>query len=110
MGLGSPWASPRMPGSESRGLRPRPLCPVSVLLMRPRPASARAADVDLSQPRKGRKPPAGPKAPVLLPRPPTKRKALEEPRAAPPTALSPRGTSSPGTQFEELVRSQIDHL
>ncbi|XP_046507694.1 autoimmune regulator-like [Equus quagga] len=54
-------------------------------------------DVDLSQPRKGRKPPAGPKAPVLLPRPPTKRKALEEPRAAPPTALSPRGTSSPGS-------------
>ncbi|XP_058379202.1 autoimmune regulator isoform X2 [Diceros bicornis minor] len=55
-------------------------------------------DVDLSQPRKGRKPPAGPKAPVLLPRPPTKRKALEEPRATPAAALSPRGTSSPGSQ------------
>ncbi|KAF5917619.1 hypothetical protein HPG69_006012 [Diceros bicornis minor] len=52
-------------------------------------------DVDLSQPRKGRKPPAGPKAPVLLPRPPTKRKALEEPRATPAAALSPGGTSSP---------------
>ncbi|XP_036304525.1 autoimmune regulator [Pipistrellus kuhlii] len=55
-------------------------------------------DVDLSQPRKGRKPPAGPKAPVPLPRPPTKRKALEEPRATPPAALSPRRTSSPGSQ------------
>ncbi|XP_026897117.2 autoimmune regulator [Acinonyx jubatus] len=55
-------------------------------------------DVDLSQPRKGRKPPTGPKAPVLLPRPPSKRKALEEPRAAPPGALSPRGTSNPGSQ------------
>ncbi|KAF3815588.1 hypothetical protein GH733_016861 [Mirounga leonina] len=55
-------------------------------------------DVDLSQPRKGRKPPPGPKAPVPLPRPPTKRKALEEPRATPPAALSPRGTSSPGIQ------------
>uniref|UniRef100_A0A452QJG3 Autoimmune regulator n=1 Tax=Ursus americanus TaxID=9643 RepID=A0A452QJG3_URSAM len=54
-------------------------------------------DMDLSQPRKGRKPPTGPKAPVLLPRPPTKRKALEEPRATPPAALSPRATSSPGT-------------
>ncbi|XP_027441734.1 autoimmune regulator [Zalophus californianus] len=55
-------------------------------------------DVDLSQPRKGRKPPPGPKAPVPLPRPPTKRKALEEPRATPPAALSPRGTSSPGPE------------
>lgn len=54
------------------------------------------ADVDLSQPRKARKPPTGPKAPVLLPRPPTKRKALEEPRVALPVASSPRGTSSPG--------------
>lgn len=52
-------------------------------------------DVDLSQPRKGRRSPAGPKATVLLPRPPTKRKALEEPRTVPPAALSPRGTSSP---------------
>ncbi|XP_047564497.1 autoimmune regulator [Lutra lutra] len=55
-------------------------------------------DVDLSQPRKGRKPPTGPKAPVLLPRPPTKRKAQEEPRVALPVASSPRGTSSPGSQ------------
>ncbi|KAJ8793624.1 hypothetical protein J1605_003632 [Eschrichtius robustus] len=55
-------------------------------------------DVDLSQPRKGRRPPAGPKATVPLPRPPTKRKALEEPRATPPAALSPRGASSPGSQ------------
>uniref|UniRef100_A0A8C7AQQ7 Autoimmune regulator n=1 Tax=Neovison vison TaxID=452646 RepID=A0A8C7AQQ7_NEOVI len=55
-------------------------------------------DVDLSQPRKARKPPTGPKAPVLLPRPPTKRKALEEPRVALPVASSPRGTSSPGSQ------------
>uniref|UniRef100_A0A8C9DDP0 Autoimmune regulator n=1 Tax=Prolemur simus TaxID=1328070 RepID=A0A8C9DDP0_PROSS len=55
-------------------------------------------DVDLSQPRKGRKPPSGPKASVLPPRPPTKRKAPEEPRAVPPGALTPRGTSSPGSQ------------
>ncbi|XP_057552434.1 autoimmune regulator [Hippopotamus amphibius kiboko] len=57
-------------------------------------------DVDLSQPRKGRRPPAGPKATALLPRPPTKRKALEELRATPPAALSPRGTSSPGSQVK----------
>ncbi|KAB0398105.1 hypothetical protein E2I00_019753, partial [Balaenoptera physalus] len=62
------------------------------------PALHTPADVDLSQPRKGRRPPAGPKATVLLPRPPTKRKALEEPRATPPAALSPRGASSPGSQ------------
>uniref|UniRef100_A0A8D0VP65 Autoimmune regulator n=1 Tax=Sus scrofa TaxID=9823 RepID=A0A8D0VP65_PIG len=55
-------------------------------------------DVDLSQPRKARKPLASSKAAVLLPRPPAKRKALEEPRATPPTALSPRATSSPGTR------------
>ncbi|XP_054433528.1 autoimmune regulator [Pteronotus mesoamericanus] len=55
-------------------------------------------DVDLSQPRKGKKPPAGPKAAVPMPRPPAKRKALEEPRTAPSAALSPRGTSSPGSQ------------
>ncbi|XP_023376901.1 autoimmune regulator [Pteropus vampyrus] len=55
-------------------------------------------DVDLSQPRKGRKPPAGPKAAVSLPRPPTKRKVPEESRTTPPAALSPRGTSSPGIQ------------
>uniref|UniRef100_A0A8D1EY22 Autoimmune regulator n=1 Tax=Sus scrofa TaxID=9823 RepID=A0A8D1EY22_PIG len=58
-------------------------------------------DVDLSQPRKARKPLASSKAAVLLPRPPAKRKALEEPRATPPTALSPRATSSPGTRCEE---------
>ncbi|XP_036850823.2 autoimmune regulator isoform X2 [Manis javanica] len=52
-------------------------------------------DVDLSQPRKGRKPPAGPKTTVLPPRPPSKRKASEEPRAAPVAVLLPRGTSSP---------------
>ncbi|XP_062939966.1 autoimmune regulator [Cynocephalus volans] len=57
-------------------------------------------DVDLSQPRKGRKPPSGPKISVLPPRPPTKRKALEEPRAATPAALTPRGTSSPGSQLK----------
>ncbi|KAM6162801.1 autoimmune regulator [Erethizon dorsatum] len=57
-------------------------------------------DVDLSQPRKGRKPPSGPKTPVLPPRHPTKRKALEEPRAAPPAALTPRGTPSPGSQLK----------
>uniref|UniRef100_A0A287CTM2 Autoimmune regulator n=1 Tax=Ictidomys tridecemlineatus TaxID=43179 RepID=A0A287CTM2_ICTTR len=53
-------------------------------------------DVDLSQPRKGRKPPASPKVSVLPPRPPAKRKAPEEPRAAPSAALTPRGTSGPG--------------
>lgn len=40
---------------------------------------------------------------MLLPRPPSKRKALEEPRAAPPGALSPRGTSNPGIWLEVLV-------
>ncbi|KAF6384331.1 autoimmune regulator [Rhinolophus ferrumequinum] len=54
-------------------------------------------DVDLSQPRKGRKPSVGPKAAVPLPRPPTKRKVLEEPRT-PPAALSHRGAPSPGSQ------------
>ncbi|KAM5335299.1 autoimmune regulator [Glossophaga mutica] len=57
-------------------------------------------DVDLSQPRKGRKPPTGPKAAVQMPKPPTKRKAPEEPRTAPSAALSPRGTSSPGSQVK----------
>ncbi|XP_055135854.2 autoimmune regulator isoform X4 [Symphalangus syndactylus] len=55
-------------------------------------------DVDLSQPRKGRKPPAAPKALVPPPRLPTKRKASEETRAAVPAALTPRGTSSSGIQ------------
>ncbi|XP_059138111.1 autoimmune regulator isoform X5 [Peromyscus eremicus] len=54
-------------------------------------------DVDLSQPRKGRKPLAGPKVSVPPPRPPTKRKALEEPRATPPAALTPKSSSSPGS-------------
>nr|XP_020023469.1 autoimmune regulator [Castor canadensis] len=55
-------------------------------------------DVDLSHPRKGRKPPASHKASVLPPRLPTKRKALEEPRTTPPAALTPRATSSLGSQ------------
>ncbi|XP_006169550.1 autoimmune regulator [Tupaia chinensis] len=55
-------------------------------------------DVDLSQPRTGRKPPANLKVSALPPRPPTKRKALEEPRGALPAALTPKGTSSPGSQ------------
>ncbi|XP_049641591.1 autoimmune regulator [Suncus etruscus] len=47
-------------------------------------------DVDLSQPRKGRKPPAAaPKASVPAPRPPAKRKAAEEPGATPPVAPAP---------------------
>ncbi|XP_052020204.1 autoimmune regulator isoform X2 [Apodemus sylvaticus] len=54
-------------------------------------------DVDLSQPRKGRKPLAGPKASILPPRPPTKRRALEEPRAAPPATLPSKSISSPGS-------------
>ncbi|XP_041490877.1 autoimmune regulator isoform X4 [Microtus oregoni] len=54
-------------------------------------------DVDLNQPRKGRKPLAGPKVSVLPPRPPTKRKALEEPRATPPATLTPKSSSSPGS-------------
>lgn len=63
-----------------------------------------AADVDLNQPRKGRKPLAGPKVSILPPRPPTKRKALEEPRATLPATLTPKSSSSPGTQGEELAR------
>nr|XP_004669474.2 autoimmune regulator isoform X6 [Jaculus jaculus] len=54
-------------------------------------------DVDLSQPRKSRKPPASPKTSALPPRPATKRKAPEEPRATPPAALTPKGTSSQGS-------------
>ncbi|XP_057607164.1 autoimmune regulator isoform X1 [Chionomys nivalis] len=54
-------------------------------------------DVDLNQPRKGRKPLAGPKVSVLPPRPPTKRKVLEEPRATPPATLTPKSSSSPGS-------------
>ncbi|XP_004632010.1 autoimmune regulator [Octodon degus] len=57
-------------------------------------------DVDLSQPRKGRKPPSGSKTPVPPPRHPTKRKALEEQRATPPAALTPRSTPSPGSQLK----------
>ncbi|XP_040842544.1 autoimmune regulator [Ochotona curzoniae] len=55
-------------------------------------------DVDLSQSRKGRKPPPAPKLPTPPPRLPTKRKALEEPAAALPAALTPRATCSPGSQ------------
>ncbi|XP_058152478.1 autoimmune regulator [Dasypus novemcinctus] len=54
-------------------------------------------DVDLSQPRKARRPPTGPKAPALPPRPPAKRKAPEEARAAPPAAPTPRAGPSPGS-------------
>ncbi|XP_051008570.1 autoimmune regulator isoform X6 [Acomys russatus] len=54
-------------------------------------------DVDLSQPRKGRKPLAVPKVTVLPPKPPTKRKAPEEPRGTPPATLAPKSTSSPGS-------------
>ncbi|KAL1771405.1 autoimmune regulator isoform X2 [Sigmodon hispidus] len=54
-------------------------------------------DVDLSQPRKGRKPLAAPKASVLPPRPPTKRKAPEEPRTTPPATLTPKSSFSPGS-------------
>ncbi|XP_012586625.1 PREDICTED: autoimmune regulator [Condylura cristata] len=50
-------------------------------------------DVDLSQSRKGRRPPGSPKASALLPRPPTKKKPPEEARAAP----SLRGTPSPAS-------------
>ncbi|XP_011892819.1 PREDICTED: autoimmune regulator isoform X5 [Cercocebus atys] len=57
-------------------------------------------DVDLSQSRKGRKPPTIPKALVPPPRHPAKRKASEEPRAAAPAALTPRGTPSPGSQLK----------
>ncbi|XP_032132456.1 autoimmune regulator isoform X2 [Sapajus apella] len=57
-------------------------------------------DVDLSQPRKGRKPPAIPKALVPPPRLPTKRKAAEEARAAAPATLNPRTTCSPGSQLK----------
>ncbi|XP_028623690.1 autoimmune regulator isoform X7 [Grammomys surdaster] len=54
-------------------------------------------DVDLSQPRKGRKPLAGPKPSVQPPRPPTKRRALEEPRAIPPATPASKSLSSPGS-------------
>ncbi|XP_039336352.2 autoimmune regulator [Saimiri boliviensis] len=57
-------------------------------------------DVDLSRPRKGGKPPAVPKALVPPPRLPAKRKASEEARAAAPAALTPRATSSPGSQLK----------
>nr|AAI03511.1 Aire protein [Mus musculus] len=57
-------------------------------------------DVDLNQSRKGRKPLAGPKAAVLPPRPPTKRKALEEPRATPPATLASKSVSSPGSHLK----------
>ncbi|XP_060052968.1 autoimmune regulator [Erinaceus europaeus] len=54
-------------------------------------------DVDLSQPPRGRKPPASPKVSAPLPPPrPHKRKVMEEPRA-PPAAPAPRSTCSPGS-------------
>lgn len=59
--------------------------------------------MDLNQPRKGRKPLAGPKASVQPPRPPTKRRALEEPRVTPPATPASKSLSSTGTQ-EELTR------
>lgn len=90
---GSPWTS--LGPSWLRSPEGRGLAHLARVLRLG--AHLHPADMDLSQPRKGRKPPTGPKAPVLLPRPPTKRKALEEPRATPPAALSPRATSSPGT-------------
>nr|XP_023414938.1 autoimmune regulator [Loxodonta africana] len=65
-------------------------------------------DVDLSQPRKGRKPPTGPKSSMLPPKPPAKRKGLEEPRAVLPTALSPRGSSSPGSQPKAKSSKKLD--
>ncbi|KAM9695585.1 autoimmune regulator [Trichechus inunguis] len=65
-------------------------------------------DVDLSQPRKGRKPPTGPKASILPPRPPAKRKALEEPRVVLPNALSPRGSSSPGSQSKAKSSKKLE--
>uniref|UniRef100_A0A8D2KCZ7 Autoimmune regulator n=1 Tax=Urocitellus parryii TaxID=9999 RepID=A0A8D2KCZ7_UROPR len=67
-------------------------------------------DVDLSQPRKGRKPPASPKVSVPPPRPPAKRKAPEEPRAAPSAALTPRGTSSPGSHVKGKPKKAEGHV
>ncbi|XP_017652203.1 autoimmune regulator isoform X2 [Nannospalax galili] len=65
-------------------------------------------DVDLSHPRKGRKPPAGPKTSVLPPRPPTKRKAPDETRTTPPATLTPRGTSSPGSHHKAKLPKKPD--
>ncbi|XP_071471090.1 autoimmune regulator isoform X5 [Marmota flaviventris] len=67
-------------------------------------------DVDLSQPRKGRKPPTSPKVSVLPPRAPTKRRAPEEPRAAPSAALTPRGTSSPGSHVKAKPKKPEGHV
>uniref|UniRef100_A0A286XZC0 Autoimmune regulator n=1 Tax=Cavia porcellus TaxID=10141 RepID=A0A286XZC0_CAVPO len=67
-------------------------------------------DVDLSQPRKGRKPPSGPKTPVLPPRNPTKRKAVEEPRATPPAALTSKGTPSPKPPKKPEGNSELQRL
>uniref|UniRef100_A0A8C5ZJQ2 Autoimmune regulator n=1 Tax=Marmota marmota marmota TaxID=9994 RepID=A0A8C5ZJQ2_MARMA len=67
-------------------------------------------DVNLSQPRKGRKPPTSPKVSVLPPRPPTKRRAPEEPRAAPSAALTPRGTSSPGSHVKAKPKKPEGHV
>ncbi|XP_006898488.1 PREDICTED: autoimmune regulator [Elephantulus edwardii] len=67
-------------------------------------------DVDLSQPRKGRKPPTGPKACMLPPRPPAKRKAQDEPRGAPLATLSPRGSSSPGSQPKAKTSKKLESI
>jgi hypothetical protein len=94
--LGSPWVTPRTWIVSGRPAR-KGSKTGTLLLSTP-------TDVDLSHPRKGRKPPASHKASVLPPRLPTKRKALEEPRTTPPAALTPRATSSLGTQWEEPAR------
>ncbi|KAM6224554.1 autoimmune regulator [Rhynchocyon petersi] len=65
-------------------------------------------DVDLNQPRKGRKPPIGPKACILPPKPPAKRKAQDEPRAALPAVLSPRNSSSPGSQPKTKAAKKLE--
>ncbi|XP_007945495.1 autoimmune regulator [Orycteropus afer afer] len=66
-------------------------------------------DVDLSQPKKGRKPPTGPKASMLPPKPPAKRKAQEESRAMPPAALPPRSSSSPGSQTKAKLSKKPEN-
>ncbi|XP_076973633.1 autoimmune regulator [Tamandua tetradactyla] len=65
-------------------------------------------DLDLSQPRKGRKLPSGPKAPAPPPKPPTKRKVPEELRAAPPAASSPRASASPGSHPKPRTPKKLE--
>ncbi|XP_037686006.1 LOW QUALITY PROTEIN: autoimmune regulator [Choloepus didactylus] len=67
-------------------------------------------DVDLSQPRKARKPLTGPKAPALPPKPPAKRKAPEEPRATPPAAPTPRVISSPGSHPKPKTPKKLEGI